>query len=123
MRITFLCCITKRIKESIIATKLQRKVIYADACLQLFTYMKLKIKVDKDLCIGSGTCVIMDPDNFELNTEGKSTVKKSFKEKPKGFEMEIEVDEKGMERFLNAAKSCPTQAISVTDENGKLLFP
>lgn len=85
--------------------------------------MKLTIKVDKSLCIGSGTCVSVDPDNFELNKEGKSTIKRSKKEKSQGFEMEIEVDEKGLEKFLTAAKSCPTQAISIIDEKGKQLFP
>ena len=36
--------------------------------------MKLKIKVDSDLCIGAASCVTIDPATFQLNAENKAEV-------------------------------------------------
>ncbi|MFA5134300.1 MAG: ferredoxin [Patescibacteria group bacterium] len=69
----------------------------------------MKIKVLRDKCISAATCVAIAPDIFELDAEGKATVKS-----------ESGADE---QTILDAAKSCPTQAIEVYDDNGKLLFP
>lgn len=83
--------------------------------------MKLKVKVDPQLCIGAGSCVLEDQDHFELNQEGKSMVKVNIK--ARAYESEIEVNEKGKEKLLNAAQTCPTQAISIFDESGNQIFP
>ena len=69
-----------------------------------------KVIVDRNVCIGSATCVVISPDAFELDSEGISTVKKDA----------LKVDE---ETLLRAAKSCPVQAISVFDEDGSRIFP
>lgn len=85
--------------------------------------MKVTIKIDPSLCIGSGSCVIADPEHFDLNKQGKSEVKES-KDKPiRGQELTIEVDELKKEKILSAAKICPTQAIAILDETGKQIFP
>lgn len=85
--------------------------------------MKLKIKVDKDLCIGAASCIVVDPAHFEINTEGKAEVKPAENEPMAGYELELDVDEAGKETLLNAAQSCPTQAIFIFDEAGTQLFP
>ncbi len=59
--------------------------------------MSKKIIVDREKCIGCGTCVALASEIFELNKEGKSTVKKS-----------AEINE---ETLKLAVDSCPTQAI------------
>jgi len=69
-----------------------------------------KITVDRSVCIGSATCVVIAPDAFELDSEGISVVKLDA----------LKVDQ---ETLLNAAKSCPVQAISVFDEDDSRIFP
>jgi ferredoxin len=34
----------------------------------------MTVKVNKDLCIGCGSCTVMCPHNFRINSEGKSEV-------------------------------------------------
>ncbi|MBQ9011030.1 MAG: ferredoxin [Bacilli bacterium] len=60
-----------------------------------------KVFVDKDLCIGCGSCVAIAPDNFEFDDDGLA---KAIKE-------EINDDVK------TAAESCPTDAINIEKEN------
>lgn len=69
----------------------------------------MKVKVDKDLCIGCGTCVALADDTFEIGDDNKSSVK----------------NEKGNtdEEIINAAKACPVSAIEVTDDSGTKLWP
>lgn len=60
----------------------------------------MKPIVNKDLCIGCGTCAAIAPDVFEINAEGKAEVKGT--------------DFAGKENVINQAKdACPVQAISV----------
>ena len=61
--------------------------------------MSLQVTVDADACIGSGTCVNLVPDVFELNDDGVAVVKDPTAA-PAG---DIE----------GAALSCPTGAIMV----------
>lgn len=69
----------------------------------------MKVKVIRDKCISAATCVAIAPDTFELDDEGKAIVKK--------------VDGEDEQIILDAAKSCPTQAIEVFDDDGKQLVP
>lgn len=68
-----------------------------------------KIIVDRNLCIGNGSCVAVAPGVFELDSENKSVPYN-----PKGADDET---------ILLAAKSCPTQAILIFDEDGNQIFP
>lgn len=69
----------------------------------------MKVKVIRDKCISAATCVAIAPDTFELDDEGKAIVKK--------------VDGEDEQIILDAAKSCPTQAIEIFDDDGKQLVP
>ena len=71
--------------------------------------MLMKIKILRDKCISAGTCVAIAPDVFELDDEGKAVLKN-----PTGADEQTVID---------AAKSCPTQAIEVLDDSGKRLVP
>ena len=68
-----------------------------------------KIVVDRNLCIGAASCIAVAPGVFELDKENKA----------------VAYDAKGAddETILLAAKSCPTQAIILFDEEGKQIFP
>lgn len=77
-----------------------------------------KIKIDRDLCIGAGTCVVLAPDTFELDDELKAVLKKGDKQSP-----EVVEGQDSEEDILAAAKSCPVLAITLADENGKQIYP
>ncbi|RJR27109.1 ferredoxin [candidate division WWE3 bacterium] len=64
-----------------------------------------KVVVDRKLCIGAATCVVIAPRTFELDDEKIAIVL------PKG---ENEDDD----TLFMAAQSCPTQAILLYDEFG-----
>lgn len=59
---------------------------------------KYKVSIDRNKCIGCGSCVALCEGNFELK-DGKAYVKKAISDLPCNKE---------------AAESCPVQAIKVT---------
>ncbi len=65
----------------------------------------MKVKVNKDACIGCGACASICNDVFELNDDGLSEVK------------DENVKEDLQDEVRDAADSCPTGAIIVEDEN------
>lgn len=68
------------------------------------------VVVDRDLCIGAAPCVAVAPKAFDLDSEGKAIVKKTF--------LKHSDDE-----LLIAAQSCPVMAILLYDKDGKQIFP
>jgi len=69
----------------------------------------VKVRVDRDLCIGVGNCVAYAPTVFELDEENKAVVLDT-----------ASVDD---DTLLEAAKSCPESAILVEDDEGNQLYP
>ncbi len=69
----------------------------------------MKIKLLKDKCITAGTCVAIAPDTFKLDDEGKVEL--------------INPDGDDEQTIIDAAKSCPTQAIEIYDDEGKQVAP
>ena len=69
----------------------------------------MKVWVDKELCIGIGNCVAVAPTVFELNEENKANVLNSNS-----------VDDN---TILEAAESCPQNAIIVEDDAGNQVYP
>lgn len=67
------------------------------------------VEVDRKLCISAASCVAIAPDVFELDSEGIAVVKN-----PKGADWKT---------ILDAAQSCPVNAIILKDKNGKQIFP
>ena len=68
-----------------------------------------KIEVDRDLCIGAGTCVVVAPKTFDLDDELKAIVTD-----PKGNDEDT---------IIEAAKVCPVFAIILKDEKDKQIYP
>jgi ferredoxin len=60
---------------------------------------KFSVKINKNECIGCGSCTAVCPANFEMGDDGKAKVINS------------EVEELGCNQL--AAENCPVQAISV----------
>lgn len=69
----------------------------------------VRVRVDRDLCIGVGNCVAYAPTVFELDEENKAVVLDP-----------TSVDD---DTLLEAAKSCPESAILVADNEGNQLHP
>lgn len=63
--------------------------------------MSLRVTVDPDACIGSGTCVNLVPDVFELDDEGVAVV--------------IDPSAAPADDIEEAALSCPTGAIVIEE--------
>ena len=69
----------------------------------------MKVKVDRELCIGVGNCVAIAPAVFKLDDQNKAVVlNHSSADEP---------------TILEAAESCPENAIIVEDDEGNQLYP
>ena len=85
----------------------------------------MKIKIDRGLCIGAGTCVVFAHNTFELDNELKAVLKRS-PESNEGRSPELVEGKKKKdsdEDIIAAAKSCPTLAIILEGEDGKQVYP
>ena len=71
----------------------------------------MKVKVNKDACIGCGACAAICDEVFEINDEGLSEVK--VEEENKEKEEFVGVKEELQDEVRDAADSCPTGAIEV----------
>jgi ferredoxin len=69
----------------------------------------MKVKVDRDLCVGIGNCVAIAPAVFKLDNENKANV--------------INVSATIEEKIMRAAESCPVNAIIIEDDQGNQLYP
>ncbi len=72
--------------------------------------MAYKVSVDRNLCIGAGSCVAVAPQAFALDNEAKAIV----------LPTASSTDDTTL---MEAAKACPVAAIIITDETGKQVFP
>ena len=69
----------------------------------------MKVKVNRELCIGVSNCVAIAPTVFKLDDQNRAVVlDPSY------------VDE---EALIEAAESCPENAIIVEDDEGSQLYP
>ena len=70
----------------------------------------LTMKIDRNLCIGAATCVALAPKAWALDNEAKAIILDS-------------ASDESDDALLDAAKSCPVAAITISDETGKQVFP
>ncbi len=73
---------------------------------ELSSQNKIRIEVDRALCIGSGDCVETAPEVFDLDAEDKARV--------------IDPDGAPVDVVIEAAGNCPVTAIFVYGESGEL---
>lgn len=69
----------------------------------------LRIRIDRELCVGFGDCIDVAPEAFALDAEGTAV-----------FLHAATVDR---ERLLRACDECPVDAITVWDERGIQVVP
>ena len=67
-------------------------------------YMKkiAKIVINRDLCIGAGTCIAVAGKTFKLDEENKAVI--------------TDINGESIDTILIAAQSCPTAAIEIIYE-------
>ena len=73
----------------------------------------MKVKVNKDACIGCGACAAICDEVFEINDEGLSEVK--VEENSENKEEFVSVKEELQDEVRDAADSCPTGAIVIEE--------
>jgi ferredoxin len=69
----------------------------------------MKVKIDRELCIGVSNCVALAPTVFRLDDQNKVVV--------------VDPDSVDEETLMEAAKSCPENAIIIEDGDGNQLYP
>ena len=69
----------------------------------------MKVRVDRDLCIGVSNCVAYAPTVFALDEENKAVV--------------LDPSSVDDNTLLEAAESCPENAIIIEDDEGHQLYP
>ena len=69
----------------------------------------MKVRVDRHLCRGLGNCVVLAPTVFRLDETSKAVV----------------TDPNSVDdgRLLEAAESCPENAIILEDDEGRQIYP
>lgn len=82
----------------------------------------MKIIVDRDSCLSIASCVGLGPDVYELDPEGKATIKGVTPEK-KGNVWIYEYKGTDINQVVQGAESCPYMAIKVIDDQGKQIYP
>lgn len=69
----------------------------------------MRARVDQELCVGTGWCVIAAPDVFELGDDERSHV--------------IVNSSRDVRALREAAEGCPSQAVILEDDHGKQIYP
>ena len=83
---------------------------------------KYLVEYDREGCIGAASCVAVDPENWELVEDGKANLKNSKKGSKKGYYLR-EIDESELEKWKEAADSCPVLVIHIKDlETGEKII-
>lgn len=81
----------------------------------------MKVRVVREKCISASSCVAILPDVFELDKDGIAIIKREVQNPDGSVRLdEIKVTK---QHILDAAKSCPTEAIIVEDDGGKQTYP
>lgn len=69
----------------------------------------MDIVIDKTKCIGSLPCTKIAPTVFKLGDDGKAYI--------------LDPKSASDEDIMLAAKSCPVGAITLKDDDGKMIYP
>lgn len=68
----------------------------------------LTVRIDRRTCIGSGSCVTIAPEVFELDSQMTVTFREDAEEIPR-------------ERLVEACSVCPVDALAALDDAGENL--
>jgi len=66
---------------------------------------RFEVNVDRDVCIGSGMCVVYAPGTFDQDGEAKAVVREGASD--------------GLDTVRVAVEACPTRALQLIEEPGR----
>lgn len=69
----------------------------------------MKVRIDRDLCTGVSNCVAVAPTVFKLDEERKAVV--------------LDPSSVDDDTLMEAAESCPENAVIIEDDEGNQLYP
>jgi ferredoxin len=69
-----------------------------------------RIEIDRDLCIGAESCVVVAPDAYEMDEENIAILKDGA----------LQVDR---DTLFESAQACPVAAIILYDDEDNQLYP
>jgi ferredoxin len=69
----------------------------------------LRVRVDREKCIGSANCIASAPSAFRIDDDNKAVL--------------LDPDSVDEETLLLSAESCPTEAIILEDDEGNPIYP
>ncbi|MEK7611355.1 MAG: ferredoxin [Patescibacteria group bacterium] len=69
-----------------------------------------KIVIDRSICIGAATCYAIAPKAFSIDAENKAVLLGTW-------------SEHDFKTIMEAAQSCPVNAILLFNENGNQVWP
>jgi ferredoxin len=69
----------------------------------------MKVIIDRDLCEGIGNCVAIAPGVFHLDRQNKAVADN--------------IESISQEKIMEAAESCPLDAIILQDDQGEQIYP
>lgn len=72
--------------------------------------MKYKVTILRDICIGAASCMAVAPKAFSLDKEGKVITLSTL-------------DKTAQKTLVEAAMSCPVNAIIITNQKGLKVWP
>jgi ferredoxin len=80
----------------------------------------MNIKVDRNACIGAASCIVLAMKTFQLDAEGKSEVIHVVDKIQTADESSGKMTEENDPRqaIIDAAQSCPTNAIHLFEDDG-----
>lgn len=84
-----------------------------------------KITVDRNLCIGAGSCISSVEGVYQLDEENKAVLLLKGGAKNSGPAGRADLENEGAsdDAILASAQSCPTMAILLHDEEGNQVYP
>lgn len=82
----------------------------------------MRIRVDREKCIGAAACVALLPKIFKLDAENKALIHRKDGAETSEWVEYYEIDAPADE-LMAAAEACPTLAIIIEDDDGTQIFP
>jgi ferredoxin len=70
----------------------------------------LTVRIDRDLCIGSGNCTNLAPEIFEIQEDAV-------------VDFKAETPDVDRDRLIESASICPVDALFVFDDEGEQIVP
>ncbi len=74
------------------------------------TISGMKIEIDRTMCIGSGNCVNLAPEVFQLDEENL-------------VDFNEDTPDIDQDRLIEACSLCPVDALGVVDSDGERIVP